>query len=112
MSIVLFILALAAAFIGTIFAFRAISRIHSGESYTDEAEARAVYITRAAHRIYNYQTKYTACHRLSADRQGAASNRISIKTSVWICCPLTGVTMAAGVTRLVLQAPAGFSIGV
>ena len=37
MSIVLFILALAAAFIGTIFAFRAISRIHSGESYTYEA---------------------------------------------------------------------------
>ena len=27
------------------------------------------------------------------------------------CCPLTGVTMAAGVTRLVFQAPAGFSIG-
>lgn len=29
-----------------------------------------------------------------------------------ICCPLTGVTTAAGDTRLVLQAPAGFSIGV
>ena len=28
------------------------------------------------------------------------------------CCPLTGVTMAAGVTRLVFRAPAGFSIGV
>lgn len=34
MSIVLFILALAAAFIGTIFAFRAVHRIHNGESYT------------------------------------------------------------------------------
>ena len=32
MSIVLFILALAGAFIGTIFAFRAVSRIHNGES--------------------------------------------------------------------------------
>ena len=38
MSIVLFILALAAAFIGTIFAFRAISRIHSGESYTTKPQ--------------------------------------------------------------------------
>ena len=28
------------------------------------------------------------------------------------CCPLTGVTTAVGDTRLVLQAPAGFSIGV
>ena len=28
------------------------------------------------------------------------------------CCPLTGVTTLAGITRLVLQAPAGFSIGV
>ena len=28
------------------------------------------------------------------------------------CCPLTGVTTLAGVTRLVFQAPAGFSIGV
>jgi uncharacterized membrane protein YidH (DUF202 family) len=45
MSIVLFILALAAAFIGTIFAFRAISRIHSGESYTYEAAACAVCVT-------------------------------------------------------------------
>ena len=45
MSIVLLILALAAAFIGTIFACRAISRIHSGESYTDEAEACAVCVT-------------------------------------------------------------------
>ena len=44
-SIVLFILALAAAFIGTIFAFRAISRIHSGESYTYEAAACAVCVT-------------------------------------------------------------------
>lgn len=44
MSIVLFILALAAAFIGTIFAFRAISRIHSGESYTYEATACAVCV--------------------------------------------------------------------
>ena len=41
MSIVLFILALAAAFIGTIFAFRAIS----GESYTYEAAACAVCVT-------------------------------------------------------------------
>ena len=101
MSIVLFILALAAAFIGTIFAFRAISRIHSGESYTYEAAACAVCVT-----------LIVLAHRLPADRQGAASNRISIKTSVWICCPLTGATMAAGVTRLVLQAPAGFSIGI
>ena len=45
MSIVLFILALAAAFIGTIFAFRAISHIHSGESYTYEAAACAVCVT-------------------------------------------------------------------
>ena len=29
-----------------------------------------------------------------------------------ICCPLTGVTTLAGVTRLVFRAPAGFSIGV
>ena len=28
------------------------------------------------------------------------------------CCPLTGVTTLAGDTRLVFQAPAGFSIGV
>ena len=42
MSIVLFILALAAAFIGTIFAFRAISRIHSD---TYEAAACAVCVT-------------------------------------------------------------------
>lgn len=109
MSIVLFILALAAAFIGTIFAFRAISRIHSGESYTYEAAACAVCVTLI---VLDASVRNSACHRLPADRQGAASNRISIKTSVWICCPLTGVTMAAGVTRLVLQAPAGFSIGV
>ena len=42
MSLGLGCLALAAAFIGTIFAFRAISRIHSGESYTYEATACAV----------------------------------------------------------------------
>ena len=41
MSIVLFILALAAAFIGTIFAFRAVHRIHNGESYTYESTACA-----------------------------------------------------------------------
>ena len=45
MSIVLFILALAGAFIGTIFAFRAVSRIHNGESYTYEAVACAVCVT-------------------------------------------------------------------
>ena len=45
MSIVLFILALAAAFIGTIFAFRAVHRIHNGESYTYESTACAVCVT-------------------------------------------------------------------
>ena len=45
MSIVLFILALAAGFIGTIFAFRAVSRIHNGESYTYESTACAVCVT-------------------------------------------------------------------
>ena len=39
------ILALAAAFIGTIFAFRAVSRIHNGESYTYESTACAVCVT-------------------------------------------------------------------
>ncbi len=34
------------------------------------------------------------------------------KTVICICCPLTGVTTLAGDTRLVFQAPAGFSIGV
>ncbi len=34
------------------------------------------------------------------------------KTRCMICCPLTGVTTLAGVTRLVFRAPAGFSIGV
>lgn len=45
MSAILAILALAAAFIGTIFAFRAINRIHNGESYTYEAVACAVCVT-------------------------------------------------------------------
>lgn len=45
MSIVLFILAFAGAFIGTIFAFRAVSRIHNGESYTYESTACAVCVT-------------------------------------------------------------------
>ena len=45
MSIVLFILALAAAFIGTIFAFRAVHRIHNGESYTYESTACAACVT-------------------------------------------------------------------
>lgn len=34
------------------------------------------------------------------------------KMTALVCCPLTGVTMAAGITRLVFQAPAGFSVGV
>ena len=45
MSIVLFILALAAAFIGTIFAFRAVHRTHNDESYTYESTAFAVCVT-------------------------------------------------------------------
>lgn len=45
MSAILTILSLAAAFIGTIFAFRAINRIHNGESYTYEATACAVCVT-------------------------------------------------------------------
>lgn len=45
MSIVLFLLALAAAFIGTIFAFHAVNRIHNGESYRYEAIACAVCAT-------------------------------------------------------------------
>ena len=45
MSIVLFILALAAAFIGTIFAFRAVHRIHNDESYTYESTACTVCVT-------------------------------------------------------------------
>ena len=45
MSAILAILALAAAFIGTIFAFRAVNRIHNGESYTYEAVACAVCVT-------------------------------------------------------------------
>lgn len=45
MSAILAILALAGAFIGTIFAFRAVSRIHNGESYTYEAVACAVCVT-------------------------------------------------------------------
>ena len=45
MSAILAILALAGAFIGTIFAFRAISRIHNGEIYTYEAVACAVCVT-------------------------------------------------------------------
>ena len=35
-----------------------------------------------------------------------------MKAEGGLLLPLTGVTMAAGDTQLVLQAPAGFSIGV
>lgn len=45
MSAILAILALAAAFIGTIFAFRAANRIHKGEDYTYESVACAVCVT-------------------------------------------------------------------
>ncbi len=45
MGAILIWLSLAAAFIGTIFAFRAINRIHNGESYTYEAVACAVCVT-------------------------------------------------------------------
>ena len=49
MGIGLFILSLsgvlAGAFIGTIFAIRAVSRIHNGESYTYESTACAVCVT-------------------------------------------------------------------
>lgn len=45
MSAILAILALAAAFIGTIFAFRAVHRIHNGESYTYESTACAACVT-------------------------------------------------------------------
>ncbi len=45
MSAILAILALAGAFIGTIFAFRAIHRIHNGESYIYESTACAVCVT-------------------------------------------------------------------
>ena len=34
------------------------------------------------------------------------------KNKLALCCPLTGVTTLAGVTRLVFRAPAGFSVGV
>ena len=44
MRLVFVILALAAAFIGTIFAFRAVHRIHNGESYTYESTACAVCV--------------------------------------------------------------------
>ena len=42
-------------------------------------------------------------------------NKLKMKDIATIgifCCPLTGVTMAAGITRLVFRAPAGFSVGV
>ena len=45
MGAILAILSLVAAFIGTIFAFRAVNRIHNGESYTYEAVACAVCVT-------------------------------------------------------------------
>ena len=52
-----------------------------------------------------------------AGRVGAAACVVltlifRIFTKTYFCCPLTGVTTLAGDTRLVLQAPAGFSIGV
>ena len=45
MSAILAILALVAAFVGTIFAFRAVNRIHNGEDYTYESVACAVCVT-------------------------------------------------------------------
>lgn len=45
MTAILFILALAAAFIGTIFAFRAVKRIHDGLDYNFEATACAACVT-------------------------------------------------------------------
>ena len=45
MSIVLFILALAGAFIGTIFAFRAIQRIHDGQEFRYEMISCAICAT-------------------------------------------------------------------
>ena len=46
-----------------------------------------------------------------ASTAGAKLCEANIEIPADICCPLTGVTMAAGITRLVFQAPAGFSIG-
>ena len=60
MSIVLFILALAAAFIGTIFAFRAISRIHSGETESP-SRSRAVCGCVTLHRICADMVPLTWC---------------------------------------------------
>ena len=45
MRLVFVILALAAAFIGTIFAFRAIQRIHDGQGFRYEMIACAIYAT-------------------------------------------------------------------
>lgn len=45
MGAILIWLSLAAAFIGTIFAFRAVNRIHKGEDYTYESVACAVCVT-------------------------------------------------------------------
>lgn len=45
MTAVLFILALVAAFIGTIFAFRAVKRIHDGADDTYEVIACAACVT-------------------------------------------------------------------
>ena len=44
-AVALFFLALAAAFIGTIFAFRAVKRIHDGLDYTCEAVVCAACVT-------------------------------------------------------------------
>ena len=67
MSIVLFILALAAAFIGTIFAFRAVHRIHNGESYTYESHClrrlRDTHRACADAAIDNKRSTYPFHHR-------------------------------------------------
>ena len=56
------------------------------------------------------KTTSASAHRNRLSSRSAAL--LTQKHSHRLCCPLTGVTTLAGVTRLVFQAPVGFSIGV